>query len=179
MKILSSKYLSEHQYFTARVDSYELASGKVVDPYYVVEMPSSVVVMGVTEDENVVLVKQYRHPVDQILIELPGGFMDKDEQPQQTAEREMMEETGYCFENFYYLGITAANPGVLNNFCHLFLATGGKKTGLQKLDPNEEIEILTKPLTEVKLMLHHNEFVQSLHSLCLFYGFEKLEQLKS
>ena len=64
-------------------------SGKIVDPYYVVEMPSSVVVMAITDDNKVVLVKQYRHPVNQVLLELPGGFMDEKEEPQQTISREI------------------------------------------------------------------------------------------
>lgn len=153
-------------------------SGKIVDPYYVVEMPSSVVVMAITEDNKVVLVKQYRHPVGRVLLELPGGFMDENEEPLQTASRELNEETGFTFKNFYYLGLTSANPGVINNYCHLFLATGGTKTGEQHLDPNEEIEILLKPLDEVKTMLYHSEFLQSQHSVCLFYGFAKLELLK-
>ncbi len=178
MKTLSSKYISNHPYFKARIDSYELDSGKIVDPYYVVEMPSSVVAMAITENNEVVLVKQYRHPVSQVLLELPGGFIDENEQPQLSISRELEEETGYSFKEFYYLGITSANPGVIDNFCHLFLATGGIKTGVQKLDANEEIEIILKPLDEVKMMLHHNEFLQSLHTVCLFYGFDKLELLK-
>lgn len=177
-KILTSRYLSDHPYFRARVDSYQTSSGKIVDPYFVVELPPSVVVMGITEDNEVLVVRQYRHPVQEYLIELPGGFIDNDETPQLAAEREMLEETGYSFSFFHYLGFSAANPGVLNNFSHFFVARGGKKAAEQSLDQNEEIEVISMPLDEVKVKLYHGEFRQSLHALCLFYGFDFLDKNK-
>ncbi len=157
------------------MDSYQTGTGKIVDPYFVVELPPSVVVMGITKDKEVLVVKQYRHPVGEELIELPGGFIDENESPQLAAEREMLEETGYKFLHFHYLGMSAANPGVLNNFSHFFLATGGVKISEQSLDNNEEIEVMKMPLEEVKIKLLHGEFRQSLHALCLFYGFNHLE----
>lgn len=176
-KIISSEYISRHPYFTARKDSYQLSTGKIVDPYYVVELPASASAMAITEDNKVILIRQYRYPLNENLVELPGGFIDAGEQPQQGIERELLEETGYTFESFHYLGITAANPGVLDNYTYLYIATGGKKTGEQKLDANEEIEIILKPLPEVRMMLRHNEIKQSMHALCLFYGFEYLDSL--
>ena len=158
-KKLSSEYISNHQYFTARKDVCEMPNGTIVPAYYVVEMPESVCAMALTENNEVILVKQYRHPVE-------AGIA-----------RELQEETGYQFSNFYCLGITAANPGVLNNFTTLYLATGGKKVSEQQLDFNEEIEIKLFPLEEVRTMLMNNEIVQAMHSTCMFYGFEKLESL--
>ena len=174
-KTLSSEYLNRHPYFTARKDSYLTATGKTVDPYFVVELPTSVAAMALTEDNKLVLVRQFRYPVGEKLLELPGGFIDAGEQPRQAIQRELLEETGYSFSSFHYLGITAANPGVLNNFTHMFLALGGVKTAAQSLDHNEEIEIVLKPLEEARLMLNHNEIKQSMHALCMFYGFEFLK----
>ena len=78
----------------------------------------------------------------------------------------------------YHLGTTAANPGVLNNFTQLYLATGGKKIKDQQLDANEEINIILKSLEEVKEILNQSKIIQSMHALCLFYGFAKLKELK-
>lgn len=177
IKIISTEYLNRHRYFTARKDSYQLPSGKIVDPYFVVELPESVTAMAVTADNQIVLISQYRHPIGMESIELPGGFIDPNENPEDAVRRELLEETGYSFKDVYHLGTTAANPGVLNGFTQLYLAIGGEKIKEQQLDDNEEINIMLKSFEEVALMLQQSRIVQSMHSLCLFYGFAKLKEL--
>lgn len=173
-KTFSKEYISRHPYFTARKDGYETPAGKIVDPYFVVELPVSVCALAITENNEVILVEQYRHPIGQSILEIPGGFIDGGEDPQQAIARELLEETGYSFDEYILLGKTAANPGVLNNFTYLFLATGGKKTAEQALDANEEITIHFTPLEEVRKMLKENKISQAMHALCMFYAFEYL-----
>lgn len=177
-KTLSSEYISKHIYFTARKDVCEMPDGQVVNPYFVVELPTSVCALALTENNEVILVEQYRQPIGETLIEIPGGFVDESESPDTAISRELLEETGYKFSDYYFLGRVAANPGVLNNYTDLYLATGGKKVASQKLDHNEEILIKLLPLDEVRRMLQKNEFKQALHVACLFYAFDKLDSLK-
>lgn len=177
-KTLSSDYINKHQYFTARKDSYETNTGKIVDPYFVVELPTGAGAMALTENNEVILIKQYRYPVNETLLEIPGGFIDAGEAPEVAIRRELLEETGYSFSAIHLLGKTALNPGVLNNFTYMFLATGGVKIAEQTLDKNEEIEIILKPVEEVRSMLMNHEIKQSMHALCMFYGFAFLADNK-
>ena len=165
-------------YFTARRDSYRTRDGKIVDPYFVVELPTSVVAMAITAENEVIMINQYRHPLGENLLELPGGFIDEGEIPHQAVERELLEETGYSFDHVHYLGMTAANPGVLNNVTHMFVATGGKKTADQKLDANEEIEVVFLTIDELKQLVRENKIVQSMHISCILYALERLNELK-
>ena len=174
-KKISSTYLSDHIYFTARKDRCERPDGKIIDPYFVVELPPCVCAMALTTDNEVILVKQYRHPLEESLLELPGGFIDEGEDAEKAIARELLEETGYAFSSFTSLGKLAANPGILNNYTHLFLATGGKKVAIQQLDKNEEIEIILYSLEDARRMLQQNEIKQALHAACMFYAFEKLK----
>jgi 8-oxo-dGTP pyrophosphatase MutT (NUDIX family) len=93
-KTLSSEYISKHPYFTARKDVCEMPDGTVVDAYYVVELPASVCALAITEEGKVLMAKQYRHPIGESIVELPGGFVDKGEEPSVAIERELLEETG-------------------------------------------------------------------------------------
>jgi ADP-ribose pyrophosphatase len=177
-KKISSKYISKHQYFTAREDAYETNTNKIVNPYFVVEMPESACSVALTAEGKVVLVKQYRYPINQDCIEIPGGFIDDTEDKEKAIARELLEETGYVFDKFYYLGKTYANPGVLNNCTHLFLCTGGKKVAEQSLDANEEIEIVLLDMEEVKQLVENNAITQSMHELCIYKALKKLDELK-
>jgi len=173
-KILSSKYITRHPYFTSREDAYKTLQGKIVDPYFVVELPTSACAMAITDDDQMIFVEQYRHPIAQTILELPGGFIEPGEDEKSGIARELLEETGYSFSFIHHLGTTAANPGVLNNFTDLFIATGGKKIKEQSLDQNEEINLILKPLEEANRLLQQNKIVQSMHALCMFYGFQYL-----
>ena len=134
--------------------------------------------LGITEDNQVVMVKQYRHPVGKTLLELPGGFVDENESPEKAIAREMLEETGYEFSKYEYLGEVAANPGVLSGYTKLYLATGGRKVAEQKLDENEEIKVELMPIDELIELLLQNKIEQSLHTNCIFYALLKMGRLK-
>jgi ADP-ribose pyrophosphatase YjhB (NUDIX family) len=176
-KVLSSEYLSHHQYFTARKDKCEAPDGRIIEEYFVVELPTTVCAVALTEEGEVLMVRQYRHPVKETILEIPGGFIDENETPEQAVQRELREETGYEFSAFTNLGKVAANPGVLDNYTYLFLAQGGKKTSVQKLDANEEIVVEKISVDHLKELFLQNKIVQSLHMNCIFYALRELGKL--
>ncbi|MEJ7766322.1 MAG: NUDIX hydrolase [Chitinophagaceae bacterium] len=177
-KTLSSEYISKHIYFTARRDSCQRRDGVVIDPYFVVELPTAATAFALTEEKKVVLVKQYRYPINDVLLETPGGFVDAGEDFITAMKRELLEETGYEFRSVDYLGRFAANPGVLNNYTEMFFATGGIKTASQELDANEELEIVEVTIEEVINLVVSQKIVQSVHANCIFLALLKLGRLQ-
>ena len=177
-KILSSEYLFNDLWFKVRKDICEAPSGKIINPYYVYEFPEWATAFAQTEDNKVLMVRQYRHPVGEVIIELPGGCVDDTDKDLQTAiARELLEETGYSFTSYESLGKISPNPSTNTNWMHMFLARGGKKVAEQKLDHNEEIIVELYSVEEVKNLVKKNEIVQAMHVTCILYALEKLGEL--
>ena len=178
-KILSSEYLFDDLWFKVRKDICESPSGKIINPYYVYEFPEWATAFALTEDNKVIVVKQYRHPIGEVIVELPGGCVDSTDKDFQTAiARELLEETGYIFTSYESLGRISANPSTNTNWMHMFLAKGGKKVAEQKLDHNEEIIVELITIEELKKLVRENKIVQSMHITCILYALEKLSELK-
>jgi ADP-ribose pyrophosphatase len=178
-KILSSEYLFNDLWFKVRKDKCEKPDGGIVDPYYVYEFPTWVTALPLTEDGKVILERQYRHALGEVCIEIPGGCVDDtDKNLEEAIARELLEETGYHFSSYEYLGKISANPSTNTNLMHMFLATGGSKVSSQQLDANEEIQVMLVSIDELKAMLRENKIVQSMHTACIMYGLEKLGKLK-
>lgn len=133
-EILESKYLFKRNGVAVRIDQCEIPNGQVFEPY-VIESKNWVNVIALTPKREVVLVRQYRHGVGKVLLEIPAGIMDEeDESPLQTAKRELLEETGYTSEKFFEVGSSYPNPATHTNVTYSFLALDVEKVGQQKLD---------------------------------------------
>ncbi len=175
---ISSKYLVRAPWATLRVDTCRMPDGTVIPDYYVLEYPDWVNVIALTEDNQVILVRQYRHAAGEEFLELPGGVIEKGESPEEGARRELLEETGYEFDKAEFLCELYANPATATNKTHCFLATGGKKTSEQNLDRGEEILIELVSLADFKELVINNKLGHALHTSGAFYAMMKLGLLK-
>ncbi len=174
-RILKSDYLFQDLWFKVRRDRCETPLGKIVDPYYVYEFPTWVTAVAITREGKVIMERQYRHALGEVCLEIPGGCVDDtDENLEAAISRELLEETGYQFEQFQYLGKISANPSTNNNLMHMFLATGGERVGAQQLDHNEEISLELISIEDLKALLEGNLIIQSMHASCIFFALKKL-----
>ncbi len=118
-------------------------------PFVYLDCPPWVQVLAVTENAEVVLVRQYRHGSGEFSLELPGGVVEKGQSPLAAAQRELREETGYGAEKWQSLAQFLPNPAVQGNVAHLFLAEGAAVVGATDFDPDEDIELELVPLTDL------------------------------
>jgi ADP-ribose pyrophosphatase len=117
--------------------------------FYRACFPSWVNVVCFTEDEKIVLVRQYRHGVERFEIELPGGCVEKGELPVEAGVRELLEETGFSGKNVRLLGELTPNPAIQDNRCYVVAVDSAIKVSQVEFDPGEDIEFILASKAEV------------------------------
>jgi len=176
---LESKYLLKDTWATIRIDTCKKPDGVVITPYYVYEFPNWVTAVAFTKDGRVILEKQYRHALGEVMYEIPGGCVDASDQSLEDAiARELLEETGYQFERYEYLGRTSANPSTNTNMMHMFIAYDGVEVKGQELDHGEDLEVLIVTYVELLDLLEKGAFLQSMHTTCIYAALKKMGKLK-
>lgn len=156
---IKSERIYEGKILAVRVDTVELPDKKY-SKREIVEHSGGVGVLAVTSEEDVILVKQYRKAVDRVLYEIPAGKLELNEEPRETAVRELKEETGYTTEDISYLSEIYPTPGYCSEKIHLFLAKS-LVAGEQDLDDNEHVEVVSYPIGEVVKMIDRGEIIDA------------------
>lgn len=147
-KIIASDTKYKGDVLTLRVDDVELFGG-VRSKREVVEHNGAVGVVPVTEQGEVLLVRQFRAASRKIMLELPAGKLEKGEDPFSCGERELEEETGYVAGRLEKLTSYYSSPAILEEILHLYIAFD-LKPGTVHLDEDEFLECVKMPLSEVK-----------------------------
>ena len=143
--------------------------------FYILESPAWVNILPLTPEEEVVLVRQYRHGIRDSTLEIPGGLVEPGDAPRNAALRELREETGYLGERTELLGSVHPNPAILDNRCYMYLCPEVKNTSQQDLDPKEDIEVQTLPLRQIPDLIRYGSISHSL-VLCSFFYFFMLHR---
>jgi 8-oxo-dGTP pyrophosphatase MutT (NUDIX family) len=127
-------------------------------------------IIPLSPQNEVILIRQYRHGTRDVTLEIPGGLVEEDDSPEEAAERELFEETGFRASEIIPLGFVHPNPAIQNNRCYTFIAKDVFPDGEQSLDEKEDIEVLRRPVTEIPRLIKEGEITHSL-VLAAFYRF--------
>jgi ADP-ribose pyrophosphatase len=170
-QLISSQILFDHPYAKVIVDVLEHEG--VQHPYFYLTSPvDAVATVSLTSDGCIILTRQYRHPVRQVIYDLPAGHLEPGEDPMQGARREFEEETGYYPRHIEQLGYYNQFPGVLRAATNLFFATDLLHTS-QHLESGEVLEIVFKPVKEVVDMILNGEFIDGSLQLGVLLALQK------
>jgi len=154
IKKTSSKKIFKSKWFDIFHDKIILPDKKKGDYYYIYTL-GSVMIIPITQDNKIILTKQYRYLTGKNSIEIPGGGM-KTRNSKNEAKKELEEETGYKAKNWKKVGEFYPFNGIASEKCHAYIAKDLIKTK-QNLDDTEFIEVLKKPIKQVYEMIEKNE----------------------
>ncbi len=157
--VLKEEDVSPSPWFPVIKHKVQLANGNVVDDYFFSPLGDVVQVLPVTKNNEVVLVKQYKHGMGEILLELPGGMQQKNRSVIESALNELEEETGIktTADKLISLGKIANNPTKLKQVTYGFIMFDAEFNAVQKLDSTEDIQVVTLPAPQVLQMALKNE----------------------
>lgn len=149
-EVVSESRLVETPIFTLFERTMRLRAGKKEDraegDFYILDTPDWINVIALTEDGKIILVEQFRYGIEEPTLEIPGGMVDPGESPAESARRELLEETGYRSDSWKSLGKVSANPAIMSNYTHLYLAAGCTYRGAENPDEHERIHVHTMPV---------------------------------
>ncbi|UUX52061.1 NUDIX hydrolase [Nisaea acidiphila] len=149
-RVLDSRINFRDRFLSHRMDRCETPHGVIVEPYHVIELPNWVNMVPVTGDGQVLMIREYRHGIGEVVLGLPSGTVDPGEtDPLGTAKRELAEETGAEAPYWVQTGQMFPNAATMNNTCFSFLAVGAEVTGETSFDEAEDIETVPVPLVEL------------------------------
>lgn len=174
---LDDKLLNKTRVFDLRVQRMKRTDVDYEDDFFYLDAPDWVNIIPITPEKEIIMVRQFRHGIDEQSLETPGGIIDPGLTPLEAAIRELSEETAYHSDEIISLGKISPNPALLNNYCHIFAALNVKKVGHQDLEISEDIIVETVPLKDIPKLIQLSEVNHSLVSTAFFLLWAKMPEL--
>ncbi len=162
-KTLDSQMMYDGRIIKVYKDNVELADGKK-SFREVVRHSGGVVILAFKDEDTILLVKQYRYPIGEIVLELPAGKLEKGEDPFEAAKRELEEETGYCANKWTDLGYINTSPGFSDEKLYLYLAQDLEYTYCHP-DEGEIIQAFEYKYDDVLKMIDNGE-INDAKTIC-------------
>jgi len=172
--IRESTYRIDEPFLRLRSDRVELPDGAIIDGYFVRESRGFAIVAALTPDRHIVLVRQYKHGIARVTLELPAGTLDPGETPEACAIRELAEETGYAGDAPRLLRSLYADPTSSNGSFHVFLIENATHQFEQSLDVTESIVVETATVAEFAAMVRGGEIGSGSQVAAAYIALEAL-----
>ena len=162
--LVDSISLRKYRTVEVREDTYEFVNEKQQRGFVVCDSADWVVIIPVTDDQQVVFIRQFRAGIGDVVLELPGGVIEPEENPTESAVRELREETGYVPKNVEICGPLLPNPALNTASYHVAVAAGCKPEFDQQPEPYEDITVELRHVSEIPQMIKSGELK---HALCI------------
>jgi ADP-ribose pyrophosphatase len=130
--------------------------------FVVLDVPDWVNILALTPDHRLVLVNQFRFGTNDFSLEIPGGVLERGEDPVAGGLRELREETGYSGKNARVISRVHPNPAIQNNTCHIVLVENATLAAATQWDQDEEMAVSVLPVDEVYALAHAGRITHAL-----------------
>jgi 8-oxo-dGTP pyrophosphatase MutT (NUDIX family) len=162
-QVLGSKLLVSERWLQLREDHVRLGNGAEIERFHVIHGPDWASVLCVTENSEVVLVRQYRHGIARPSLELPAGVIEPSETPEEAARRELAEETGYVSDDWVSIQSVSTEPARHTTQAHFFCARGARLLQRPAPEETEVLEVVKVPVADLARLAVDGSILHGVH----------------